>query len=189
MNSFQQRCPWCGIDPLYVKYHDEEWGVPVHDDQKLFELLQLEGAQAGLSWIIVLRKRESYRAAFHNFDPHKIARYTETDVARLMANPGIIRNGLKVTGTIASAKAYLDVLDKEGSFDNFLWQFVDGRTIRSKLRSMSDIQSTSPESDHMSKTLKKRGFKFIGSTICYAFMQASGMFNDHLLSCYRYKQV
>ncbi len=185
----KKRCPWCGDDPLYVKYHDEEWGVPLHNDRQLFELLMLEGAQAGLSWITVLRKRENYRRAFDNFDAAKIVRYDQTDVTRLLADPGIVRNRLKVESTITSARAYLDVLDKEGSFDAYLWQFVGGQPIRNKRRSMSEVPATTPESDRMSKTLKKRGFKFVGSTICYAFMQASGMVNDHLVSCQRHKQV
>ena len=184
-----KRCSWCGDDPLYVRYHDEEWGVPLHDDRKLFELLTLEGAQAGLSWITVLRKRENYRAAFHNFDAAKIARYTAKDVERLMGDAGIVRNRLKIEGTIASARAYLDVLDKEGSFDGYLWQFVDGKPVQNRWRSLSDAPTSTPVSDLMSKTLKKRGFKFVGSTICYAFMQASGMVNDHVVNCYRHKEV
>ena len=185
----QKRCPWCGEDPLYVRYHDEEWGVPLHDDQKLFELLMLEGAQAGLSWIIVLRKRESYRAAFDNFDPHKMARYTPKKVQRLLTNPGIVRNRLKVESAAINARAYLQIMESEGSFSDYLWQFVDGKPINNKLRSMSDIQASTPVSDRMSKDLKKRGFKFVGSTICYAFMQAAGMVNDHLVTCHRHKKV
>lgn len=187
--SIKKRCGWCGDDPLYVRYHDEEWGVPLHDDRKLFELLLLEGAQAGLSWITVLRKRENYRKAFHGFDAARIARYTSADVKRLMADPGIVRNRLKVEGAITSARAYLDILDKEGSFDDYLWQFVDGQPIRNKRRSLNEIPASTPESDRMSKALKKRGFKFVGSTICYAFMQAAGMVNDHLVSCHRYKKT
>jgi DNA-3-methyladenine glycosylase I len=185
----KKRCDWCGDDPLYVRYHDEEWGLPLHDNQKLFELLLLEGAQAGLSWITILRKRENYRAAFDNFDAHKMARYTAADVERLLANPGIVRNRLKVESAITSAQAYLDVLDKEGSFDRYLWQFVGGHTIKNQWRALSEAPVSTAESDNMSKTLKKRGFKFVGSTICYAFMQASGMVNDHLVSCHRYKEV
>jgi DNA-3-methyladenine glycosylase I len=189
MTIMKQRCSWCGDDPLYVRYHDEEWGVPLHDDQKLFELLVLEGAQAGLSWITVLRKRESYRAAFDNFDARKMAIYTDADVARLLVNPGIVRNRLKVTSAITNAQAYLDVIDREGSFDQYLWQFVDGKPIKNQWHTLSAAPTSTPESDCMSKDLKKRGFKFVGSTICYAFMQATGMVNDHMVSCYRYGQV
>ena len=189
MSSIKKRCSWCGEDPLYIHYHDEEWGVPLHNDQQLFELLMLEGAQAGLSWITVLRKRENYRAAFDNFDPHKIVKYSETDVARLLANPGIVRNRLKVESAIKNARAYLDIRDQHGSFDAYIWQFVDGKPVRNKRRSMNEVPATTPESDRMSKDLKKRGFKFVGSTICYAFMQAAGMVNDHLVTCYRHKEV
>lgn len=184
-----KRCDWCGVDPLYVRYHDEEWGVPLHDDQHLFELLILEGAQAGLSWITVLRKREHYRAAFDGFDAGKIARYSESDVARLLSNPGIVRNRLKVASTIGNARAYLDILDRQGTFDSYLWQFVNGKPINGNRRSLSEMPVRTAESDQMSKDLKKRGFKFVGSTICYAFMQAAGMVNDHLVSCYRHKEV
>lgn len=184
-----QRCAWCGDDPLYVRYHDEEWGVPLHDESRLFELLLLEGAQAGLSWITVLRKRENYRTAFDNFDVHKMARYTDADIVRLMGNPGIVRNRLKLESAITNARMYLDVVGREGSFDDYLWQFVDGRTITNRRRAFGEIPASTPESDHMSKTLKKRGFKFVGSTICYAFMQATGMVNDHLVSCYRHREV
>lgn len=184
-----RRCAWCGDDPLYVSYHDEEWGVPLHDDRALFALLVLEGAQAGLSWITVLRKRENYFAAFDDFDAAKIARYGAKDVERLMANAGIVRNRLKIEGTIASARAYLDVLEKDGSFDEYLWQFVDGNPTRNRWRSPDQVPASTPASDRMSKALQKRGFKFVGSTICYAFMQASGMVNDHLTSCFRHKEV
>ena len=185
----KKRCQWCGDDPLYVRYHDEEWGVPLHDDQKLFELLMLEGAQAGLSWITVLRKRENYRAAFDNFDPHKMVRYNRKKIERLLINPGIVRNRLKVESAVTNARAYLKAVEEHGSFDNYIWQFVDGKPTRNKVRLMSDIQTSTPISDQMSKDLKKRGFKFIGSTICYAFMQASGMVNDHMVTCFRYKEV
>jgi len=183
------RCPWCEGFDLYRQYHDTEWGVPLRDSQKLFELLILEGAQAGLSWSTVLKKRESYREAFDNFDPKKIAKYGERKVAELMANPGIVRNRLKVSATIGNAKAYLD-LEKSGvSFDQFLWSFVQNKPIQNNRRLMSEVPSKSPESDAMSKALLKAGFKFVGSTICYAFMQASGMVNDHLISCHRYSAV
>ncbi len=184
-----KRCSWCGDDPLYVRYHDEEWGIPLHDDQKLFELLMLECAQAGLSWITVLRKRENYRAAFDNFDPQKMLRYDQKKIESLLANPGIVRNRLKVQSAITNARAYLDIVEAYGSFDQFVWQFVDGKPIRNKVRSIADIQASTLQSDRMSKELKKCGFKFVGSTICYAFMQASGMVNDHLTTCFRYKQM
>ncbi len=184
-----ERCPWCGDDPLYVRYHDQEWGVPVHDDDKLFEFLVLEGAQAGLSWITVLRKRENYRRAFHGFDADRIARYGEKDIARLMADPGIVRNRLKIAGTVANAKAYLAVREEFGSFADWLWRFVDGQPIVNRWRRLDQVPATSGESDAMSKELKKRGFKFVGSTICYAHMQATGMVNDHLVSCFRHSQV
>ena len=177
-----------GFD-LYRQYHDTEWGVPLRDSQKLFELLILEGAQAGLSWSTVLKKRESYREAFDGFDPKKIARYGEKKVAELMANPGIVRNRLKVSATIGNAKAYL-ALEKNGEpFDQFLWSFVQNKPIQNNRRFLSEVPSKSPESDAMSKALLKAGFKFVGSTICYAFMQASGMVNDHLISCHRYSVV
>lgn len=185
----KNRCEWCGSDPLYVAYHDEEWGVPLHDDQKLFELLILEGAQAGLSWITVLRKRESYRAAFDQFDAHKIIRYDERKVAELLANPGIIRNKLKVAATIQNAKVYLAVQKEFGSFDKYIWQFVGGKPIRNARGSLKEVPARTAESDAMSKDLLKRGFKFVGSTICYAFMQASGMVNDHKVDCFRYREI
>ncbi len=183
------RCPWCEGFDLYRQYHDTEWGVPLRDSQMLFELLILEGAQAGLSWSTVLKKRESYREAFDNFDPKKIAKYGEKKVAELMANSGIVRNRLKVSATIGNAKAYL-ALEKSGvSFDQFLWSFVQNKPMQNNRRLISEVPSKSPESDAMSKALLKAGFKFVGSTICYAFMQASGIFNDHLISCHRYSVV
>jgi DNA-3-methyladenine glycosylase I len=169
------RCGWCGEDPLYIQYHDEEWGMPVHDDQRLFEFLILEGMQAGLSWITVLRKREHYRQVFDGFDAVKIAQYDEVKIASLLADPGIIRNRLKVHGAVQNAKAYLAVQKEFGTFDRYMWSFVGGKPIVNKLRDMKDYRSTSPESDAMSKDLKKRGFTFVGSTICYAHMQACGM--------------
>jgi DNA-3-methyladenine glycosylase I len=193
MNSTQKkkeicRCSWCGTDPLYCEYHDNEWGVPLYDEQKLFELLILEGAQAGLSWITVLRKRETYRAAFDNFNPEKIARYTPARVEKLMLNEGIIRNRLKIESTIKNAKAYL-AMKKEGeNFSQFLWSFVEGKPRQNRLRSMADIQASTEASEAMSKALKKKGFNFVGSTICYAFMQAAGMVNDHIIDCYRHKE-
>jgi DNA-3-methyladenine glycosylase I len=183
------RCPWAGDDPLYVRYHDEEWGVPSHDDRHLFEMLILEGAQAGLSWITILRKRENYRRAMHGFDPRKIARYTAADQRRLLADPGIVRNRLKIAATIANARAFLEVVQEFGSFDDYLWRFVGGEPIVNRRRSMKDIPARTAESDAMSKALLKRGFKFVGSTICYAYMQAVGMVNDHLVDCPRWKAV
>jgi DNA-3-methyladenine glycosylase I len=176
-------------DPIYIEYHDKEWGVPLHDDQKLFELLILEGAQAGLSWITVLKKRDNYRKAFDNFDAKKIVKYNEKKVEALMQNEGIIRNRLKILSTIGNAKAYLAVQEEFGSFDKYIWQFTGHKTIQNKREGMKDIPARTPESDAMSKDLLKRGFKFVGSTICYAFMQASGMVNDHITGCFRYKEL
>jgi DNA-3-methyladenine glycosylase I len=183
------RCEWCGNDPLYMKYHDEEWGIPVHDDHKLFEMLILEGAQAGLSWITVLKKRENYRKAFNNFDPEKISKYSDKKIAKLLENPGIIRNRLKVNSTVTNAKAFLAVKKEFGSFERYIWQFVNHKPIVNNFKSMKDIPAKTKLSDMMSKDLKKRGFKFIGSTICYAFMQAVGMVNDHTTACFRYKEA
>lgn len=183
------RCDWAGSDPLYISYHDEEWGVPLHDDRKLFEMLILEGAQAGLSWITVLRKRENYRQAFANFDPVKVASYDEQKVAELLLNPGIIRNKLKVRATIKNAQVFLQIQEEFGSFDRYIWQFVGGKPINNAWKSMKEIPARSAESDAMSKDLKKRGMSFIGSTICYAHMQATGMVNDHVTACFRYKKV
>ena len=183
------RCPWCEGFDLYRQYHDTEWGVPLYDSRKLFELLILEGAQAGLSWSTVLKKRESYREAFDNFDPNKIAKYDDKKIAALLANPGIIRNRLKVTAGIGNAKAYLALEESGQTFSQFLWSFVKNKPIQNKRVSMDDVPVSSPESDQMSKALLNAGFKFVGTTICYAFMQASGMVNDHLVSCHRYKAV
>jgi len=172
-----------------IKYHDEEWGVPIHDDKKLFELLILEGAQAGLTWQTVLNKRENYRKVFDGFDVQRIAYYDEKDVQRLLENPGIIRNRLKIRSTIINAKKFLEVQKEFGSFDKYIWQFVGGKQLQNRRMSMKDIPATTKESDAMSKDLLKRGFKFVGSTICYAFMQAVGMVNDHQTNCFRYGQV
>lgn len=180
------RCPWPHKD-LDIAYHDAEWGVPLHDDRALFELLTLEGAQAGLSWSIVLAKRESYRLAFDHFDIGKVSRYKSAKVAALLANPGIVRNRLKVAATIANAQAVLRVQEEFGSLDRHLWSFVGGQPIVNRRRTMQDVPTHSPESDALSRDLLKRGFKFVGTTICYAFMQASGMVNDHLVSCPRHK--
>ncbi|HEY1092978.1 MAG TPA: DNA-3-methyladenine glycosylase I [Rhodocyclaceae bacterium] len=181
------RCSWCGDDPLYVAYHDEEWGKPCHDERMLFELLILEGAQAGLSWITVLRKRESYRQAFDNFDVEKIARYTDRDVERLMNDPGIVRNRLKINATITNARAYLKLREEFGGLDAYLWRFVGGKPLQPKRRGMGEVPAKTDVSDALSKDLGKRGFKFVGSTICYAYMQAIGMINDHIATCPQYK--
>jgi DNA-3-methyladenine glycosylase I len=180
------RCAWAGSDPLYVTYHDEEWGVPSHDDRHLFEMLTLEGAQAGLSWITILRKRENYRKAFDAFDVTKIVRYTPRRIERLLADPGIVRNRLKVASTVDNARATLAVAEEFGSLDAFLWRFVDGEPRVNRWTSMTQIPARTAASDAMSKELKRHGFRFVGSTICYAFMQAVGMVNDHTLSCFRH---
>ncbi|HQU88075.1 MAG TPA: DNA-3-methyladenine glycosylase I [Denitromonas sp.] len=177
------RCPWCGTEPLYVAYHDEEWGVPQHDDTMLFEMLTLEGAQAGLSWWTVLQKRAGYRRAFDNFDVARIAAYTDDDVARLVADAGIIRHAGKIRASIGNARAFLELQAREGSFDRWLWQFVDGQPHINRRQSMADVPGKTALSDTLSRELKRHGFKFVGSTICYAFAQATGMVNDHLLSC------
>lgn len=181
------RCQWTGSDPLYQKYHDDEWGVPLHDDRKLFEMLILEGAQAGLSWITILRKRENYRKAFHSFDAKKISKYDAKKIKELLNNEGIVRNHLKIAAAITNAKLFLDVQKEFGSFDKYIWQFTGGSPIVNKRKSIKDVPPFTPESDAMSKDLKKRGFKFVGTTICYAFMQAVGMVNDHTIDCFRYK--
>lgn len=184
-----KRCAWCGDDPVYVKYHDEEWGLPVHDDQKLFEMLCLEGAQAGLSWITILRKRENYRKAFHQFDAKKVSKYDQKKIDQLLLDEGIVRNKLKVNAFVQNAKSFLEVQKEFGSFDRYIWQFVNGKPIQNSRKTMQEVPSKTAESDAMSKDLLKRGFKFVGSTICYAFMQATGMVNDHITECFRHKQV
>jgi DNA-3-methyladenine glycosylase I len=183
------RCPWAGSDPLYLAYHDEEWGVPAHDDRHLFEMLNLEGAQAGLSWITILRKRDRYRRAFDGFEAEKVARYRERRIAALLADAGIVRNRLKITAAIANARAFLDVQAEFGSFDAYLWRFVGGRPRQNAWRTMKEVPATSPESDALSRDLRRRGFRFVGPTICYAFMQAVGMVNDHVTTCYRHREV
>jgi DNA-3-methyladenine glycosylase I len=183
------RCPWCGDDPLYVAYHDHEWGVPSHDDAHLFEMLILEGQQAGLSWITVLRKRENFRAALEGFDPERIVRYTPAHIEQLMQNPGIIRNRLKLEAAVKNARGFLAARDEFGSFARYLWSFVDGAPIQHQVATSAQLPVTTPESDRMSKALKQRGFSFVGSTICYSLMQATGMVNDHLLACYRQPQL
>ncbi|MBY0277932.1 DNA-3-methyladenine glycosylase I [Candidatus Binatia bacterium] len=183
------RCPWAGSAPHMVAYHDEEWGVPLRDERGLFEFLILEGAQAGLSWATILARRDGYRRALHGFDAARIARYGARDEARLLADPGIIRNRAKVAATIGNARAFLEVQETQGSFATYLWSFVDGEPVRNRFRSVRDVPVSTPQSDAMSKDLKKRGFKFVGTTICYALMQATGMVNDHLVACFRHGEV
>ena len=183
------RCGWAGTDPLYVEYHDTEWGVPVHDDRQLFEFLLLEGAQAGLSWITILRKREAYRRAFAKFDPKKVAKFGAKEVSQLMLDAGIVRNRLKIESAIKNARAFLEVQAEFGSFDRYQWQFVDGRPIVNRRQSLAEIPARTPISDAFSKDLKRRGFGFVGSTIVYAHMQAVGMVNDHIVSCFRHRAV
>lgn len=183
------RCAWTGSDPLYCDYHDREWGVPVHDERLLFEFLILEGAQAGLSWITILRKREAYRAAFAGFDPELVARFDDASIAGLLANPGIVRNRLKVASAVTNARAFLQVQEEFGSFDAYLWRFVDGRPIRNAWQSIKEVPSSTPLSETLSRDLKKRGFRFVGSTICYAMMQAIGMVNDHTTGCFRWHEL
>ena len=183
------RCSWAGSDPLYIRYHDTEWGVPVHDDRTLFEFLILEGAQAGLSWLTILKKRENYIRAFDNFDPQKVAAYDTRKVKELISNPGIIRNRLKIEAAVQNARAVLSVQQEFGSFDNYIWQFVGGRTLKNSWNTVGELPAQTDTSAGMSSDLKKRGFKFVGPTICYAFMQATGMVNDHTVDCYRYNEV
>jgi DNA-3-methyladenine glycosylase I len=182
------RCRWATSE-LSIPYHDTEWGVPLHDERGLFEFLILEGAQAGLSWETILKKRENYRAAFDGFDAERVARYTPNKVERLMADPGIVRNRLKVESTVSNARAFLDVQNELGSFDAYIWRFVDGTPRLNKWGALGQVPASTPQSDAMSKDLKKRGFRFVGSTICYAFMQATGMVNDHATNCFRYREV
>ncbi|MBI5419808.1 MAG: DNA-3-methyladenine glycosylase I [Deltaproteobacteria bacterium] len=184
-----ERCGWADGDPLMRQYHDEEWGVPLHDDRKLFEFLVLEGAQAGLSWLAILRKRENYRAAFHGFRPERIARYAERDVARLLADPGIVRNRLKIRASIENARRFLDVRREFGTFDAYIWRFVGGRPVPHRFHLLRELPATSEAAEAMSADLRRRGFRFAGATICYAFMQAVGMVNDHLVGCFRHDAV
>jgi DNA-3-methyladenine glycosylase I len=183
------RCQWAGTDPLYVAYHDEEWGVPEHEDRKLFEMLILEGAQAGLSWSTILNKRENYRRVYDGFDPEIIARYSEDKITQLLQDPGIVRNRLKVNASVQNARSFLEIQDEFGSFDAYIWGFVDGKPILNAWEGLNQIPSQTPESEAMSKDLKKRGFRFVGPTICYAFMQAVGMVNDHTVDCFRYPEL
>lgn len=184
-----KRCEWAGGRPDYVAYHDHEWGVPVHDDRTLFEFLVLEGAQAGLSWSTILAKRENYRDAFCGFDPQRVARLPQPTLEALLRNPGIVRNRLKVEGAVRNARAFLAVQEELGSFDAYIWQFVDGRPKQNAWRSLREVPATTPEAEAMSRDLKRRGFTFVGPTICYAFMQATGMVNDHLVDCFRWKEL
>ncbi|RLU01606.1 DNA-3-methyladenine glycosylase I [Ketobacter sp.] len=183
-----KRCDWCGNDELYRQYHDDEWSVPCFNDTVLFEFLLLEGAQAGLSWITILRKRENYRSAFDQFDPVKIARYTPKKIEKLLTNPGIVRNRLKVESAVRNARAYLAIVERESSFSEYIWQFVDGEPKQNRWKSMAQVPASTPQSDLMSKQLKKDGFNFVGSTICYAYMQSMGMVNDHLTTCFRHQE-
>lgn len=183
------RCPWPGDDPLYQRYHDFEWGVPLRDDQALFELLLLEGFQAGLSWLTILKRREGMRQAFEGFDPEKLAAYGEADRARLLADPRIIRNRLKVAAAVKNARAYLKITESSGGFSDFLWRFVDGRPVQNAWKAMAEVPAKTPLSDRVSRELKSRGFTFVGSTIVYAFLQAAGFVNDHLVSCSRWREL
>ncbi len=189
MQKSLKRCPWTTNDSIMIAYHDREWGVPLHNDRKLFEFLVLGGAQAGLSWSTVLRKRENFRKAFHRFDPVVIASFKDKDVQRLLRNVGIIRNRSKIKAAVTNAKMVLEIREKFGSFDAYIWQFTGGKPLQHRFERLAEIPSTTAESDVMSKDLKKRGFKFVGSTICYAFMQAVGMVNDHMIDCFRYREV
>ena len=183
------RCGWSVSDPIYIKYHDEEWGVPVHDERKLFEFLILEGFQAGLSWITILRKRENFRKAFDNFDPEAVAGYGKRKINSLLKDEGIIRNKLKVEAAVTNARAFLTIQDEFGSFDKYIWQFVNNKPVQNKFKSLKEIPASTEVSDVMSKELKKRGFKFVGTTICYAHMQATGMVNDHITTCWKHKSL
>ncbi len=182
-----KQCCWPTSDPLMIQYHDTEWGVPLHDDKRLFEFLVLEGMQAGLSWSTILKKRENFRSAFDGFDPRAVARYSDKEVARLLADEGIVRNRLKIEGAITNARCFLDVQKEFGSFDSYIWRFIGGKPIKHKYSSIKELPPTTPESDLISSDLRKRGFKFVGSTIVYAHMQATGMVNDHMIDCFRYK--
>lgn len=187
--KMKTRCAWCGSDPIYVAYHDDEWGVPVHDDRRLFEFLVLEGAQAGLSWLTILKKRENYRAAFDSFDVERIAHYGRRDIARLLQDPGIVRNHLKIEAAIRNARGVLAIREEYETLDAFLWRYVDGTPVQNTWKSMADLPAQTKASDQMSKDLKRRGFNFVGSTICYAFMQAVGLVNDHTADCFRHAEI
>jgi DNA-3-methyladenine glycosylase I len=187
--SEPKRCPWAGTDPLLLRYHDEEWGVPVHDDRRLFEFLVLEGAQAGLSWITILRKRVNYRRAFARFDPRKVAAFGAREIRHLLANPGIVRNRLKLGAAIDNARAFRVIQQEAGSFDAFVWQLSGGKPIRNRWRTAAQVPAKTAEAEALSRELVRRGFRFVGPTICYAFMQAVGMVNDHLVDCYRHREI
>jgi len=184
-----RRCPWAGSDPLYLDYHDRQWGVPVHDDRELFEMLLLEGAQAGLSWLTILRRREEYRRVFAGFDPHLLARWGERQIAKALADPGIVRNRLKVAAAVRNARAFVALAEERGSFDRYLWELAGGAPRQNRRRQLADLPAETAESRALSRDLRARGFTFVGPTICYAFMQAVGVVNDHLVSCFRYKEV
>lgn len=183
------RCGWVNTDPLYIAYHDKEWGTPLHDENRLFEFLVLEGMQAGLSWFTILKKRENFRAAFDHFAPQKVAQYDDAKIASLMSDAGIIRNALKLNAAVANAQAFLKVRDEFGSFDTYSWQFVGGQPKSNQWKTLADVPAKTPESEAMSKDMKKRGFRFVGATVCYAFMQATGMVNDHTVDCFRHSEV
>ena len=185
----RERCAWCGTDPLYLAYHDHEWGVPLHDDRRLFEMLVLEGAQAGLNWLTILRKREGYRRAFDGFDPERIARYDDRDIARLLADPGIVRNRLKIAAAVRNAQGFLAIQERHGGFGAFLWRYVDSVPKQNGWRSLAEVPARTPEAEAMSRDLKRLGFGFVGPTICYAFMQATGMVNDHITDCFRHPEL
>ncbi len=185
----KKRCGWSGDDPIYNEYHDKEWGIPVHDDRKHFEFVVLESAQAGLSWITILKRRENYREAFDNFDPEKVAKYDDKKIEELLNNKGIIRNRRKIEAAVANAKAFLEIQEEFGSFDKYIWQFVGGKTLKNSWESLEELPAKTAESEALSKDLKKRGFKFVGPTICYSHMQAAGLVNDHLVDCFRYEEV
>jgi len=187
--EMKKRCDWLTDDEIYLEYHDKEWGVPVYDDRALFEMLILEGAQAGLSWITILKRRQTYRQAYDGFDPEKMAKWSDKKIQTLLNDPGVIRNKLKVAAAKQNAQAYLQVIEEHGTFHDFIWFFVGGKPITNRWKTISEIPATTKESDAMSKSLKKKGFKFVGSTICYAFMQSVGMVNDHVTACYRYKEI
>ena len=189
MSSFVKRCAWAGSEQVYVAYHDQEWGVPVHDDRLLFEFLVLEGAQAGLSWLTILKRRESYRKAFAGFDPQQVARFTPGDIDRLLADSGIIRNRLKVESAVTNAQAFLRVQEEFGSFDEYVWRFVDGETIQNRWKSLAELPAKTAESERLSTDLRGRGFRFVGPTIMYAHMQATGMVNDHVVECFRWAEL
>ncbi|WP_034436712.1 DNA-3-methyladenine glycosylase I [Candidatus Contendibacter odensensis] len=184
-----ERCAWCSADPLYVDYHDHEWGVPLHDDHRLFEMLILEGVQAGLSWLTILRKREHYRAAFDDFDPERIARYDAAKIADLLANPGIVRNHLKIAAAIRNAQGYLTIREQQGGFNAFLWRYVEFQPRQNAWPTLVEVPTRTPEAEAMSRDLKRLGFNFVGPTVCYAFMQAVGMVNDHTTNCFRHREV